>query len=279
MQTHPFTHAYIGLGLLDEGSIQRHRESWAAEYRDAAGSPYLVVYVGPRQVRIEEFDAGKRVALTVDTTPLRAIGRHGQDALGGDMSRFWARVARTSSLVWIQLTPPDVVGAYVPAVGMGLVSVPLPVDGAWRQPDPGPLARLLGVRPFVDDGHVVPATMLRYVEGERQPREEHVVLHQAIVPGILLSEAIAAYYTANGPLRSIEWRPFVIPQPAERIGRVWEATIPVFTPDGVLQTGFAIIEDETAAFHGCWSDRLKGLGDWHLGRSHSSDKPEARPSA
>ncbi len=246
MSEHPFTFDYIGLGLLDERSTIQHRDSWAAEYRDAAGDPYLVVYVGPRQVRIEEFDAGKRVGLTVDSTLLRAIGRHGQDALGGDMSRFWARVARTSSQVWIQLTPPDVVGAYVPAVGMGLVSVPSPVDGAWRQPEPGPLARLLGVRPFVDEGHVVPATMLRYVEGERHPREERVVLHQAIVPGILLSEAIAAYYAANGPLRSIEWRPFVIPEPAEHIGRAWHATIPVLCPDGGPQTGYAIIEDETA---------------------------------
>jgi hypothetical protein len=247
MPAHPFSHAYIGLGLLDDASIQHHRDTWAAEYRDAAGDPYLVVYAGPSRVRIEEFDSGKRVALTADSTLLRAIGRHGQDALGGDMSRFWARVARTSSQVWIQLTPPEALAAYMPAIGLGRVSIPVSLDGTWCDPEPGPLARRIGRRPFMDDARVVPATLFRYIEGESRPRRERVTVRQASLPGLLLAEAVAAYYAANGRLRSIEWRPFMIPEPAERIGRAWKATIPALTPDGSVQCGYAIVEEETSA--------------------------------
>jgi hypothetical protein len=247
MPAHPFRHAYIGLGLLEDASIRHHGDTWSAEYLDAAGDPYLVVNLSPIQVRIEEFDIGKRVALTVDSTLLGAIGRHGQDALGGEMSRFWARVARSSSEVWIQLTPPEVLAAYVPAVGIGRVSVPVPLDGTWRDPEPGPLARRLGFRPFVEDAREVPATMFRYVEREARPRRERVTLRQTSLPGLLLEEAIAAYYAVNGRLRSIEWRPFTIPEPAERIGRAWKATIPALTPDGGIQMGYAILEDETPA--------------------------------
>jgi hypothetical protein len=246
MPAHPFSHAYIGLGLLDDASIQRHRDTWAAEYRDAAGDPYLVIYAGPSRVRIEEFDSGNRVALTVDSTLHGAIGRHGHDALGGDMSRFWTRVARTSSQVWIQLTPPEVLAAYVPAIGLGRVSIPVPLDGTWCEPEPGPLARRLGYRPFIDDARMVPATLLRYVEGEARPRKEWVTLRQASLPGLVLAEAIAAYYAANGRLRSIEWRPFMIPEPADPTYRAWKATIPELTPDGGVQYGYAIVEDETS---------------------------------
>ena len=247
MPAHPFNHAYIGLGLLDDASIRRHGDTWAAEYCDAAGDSYLLVHAAPSQVRIEEFDSGKRVALTVDSTLRDAIGRHGQDALGGDMSRFWARVSRTSSQVWIQLTPPEALAAYVPAIGLGRVSIPVPLDGAWCDPEPGPLARRLGFWPFVDGVREVSATLFRYIEGESRPRKERVTLRQASLPGLLLAEAVAAYYAANGRLRSIEWRPFMIPEPAERIGRAWKITIPSLTPDDGIQRGYAIVEDEISA--------------------------------
>jgi hypothetical protein len=246
MPAHPFSHAYIGLGLLDDASIRQRGDRWAAEYRDAAGDPYLVVNVDPGRVRIEEFDSGKRVAMTADSTLLRAVGLHGQDALGGDMSRFWARVARSSSQVWIQLTPPEVLAAYVPAIGLGRVSIPVPLDGTWCDPEPGPLARRLGYRPLIDDARMVTATLLRYIEGEARPRRERVTLRQASLPGLLLAEAIGAFYAANGRLRSIEWRPFMIPEPADPIDRAWKATIPALTPDGGVQYGYAIVQDETS---------------------------------
>ena len=84
MADHPFTLPYIGLGLLDQSSITRNRAQWAAEYRDVDDDPYLAVYVGERQVKLQEFDGGKRVATTVAPTLSRAIGMHGGDAIGGD---------------------------------------------------------------------------------------------------------------------------------------------------------------------------------------------------
>jgi hypothetical protein len=99
----------------------------------------------------------------------------------------------------------------------------------------------------MDDARVVPATLFRYIEGESRPRRERVTVRQASLPGLLLAEAVAAYYAANGRLRSIEWRPFMIPEPAERIGRAWKATIPALTPDGSVQCGYAIVEEETSA--------------------------------
>jgi hypothetical protein len=117
MPDHPFTHAYIGLGLLDESSILRDGDAWAAEYRDAVGEPYVVVYAGPTLVKIVEFGGDKRVAVTLAPNFTRAIGMHGADALGGERSRFWVRVAASTPLAWVQIACPSARFSFVAGQG------------------------------------------------------------------------------------------------------------------------------------------------------------------
>ncbi len=55
MSLHPFTHAYLGLGLLDLGSIRHDGGTWTADYREG-DDPYLRLTLAPDHCRVEEFD-------------------------------------------------------------------------------------------------------------------------------------------------------------------------------------------------------------------------------
>lgn len=243
MPDHPFTHAYIGLGLLDESSILRDGDAWGAEYKDAEGRPYLAVFIGPNLAKILEFDGDERVAVTVAPTLARAIQQHGTTALGGEFSRFWARVARAANMVWLQLSPPEAVTTFVPAIGLGHLVMPTPWNSRWRRPEPGPIARRLGCDLFREP-YFEPGTLLRYIAGEPRAPKQRVRIYRGLVPGILVAEVAAAYYAANGPLRSIEWRPFVLPSSVLHVGQAWPSIRPVTLPDGTTMTGFAIVADQ-----------------------------------
>ena len=244
MPDHPFTHAYIGLGLLDESSINRRRDIWRAEYRDAMGQPYLVVRVLKDHVRLEEFDAGKRVAMSVGPTLSRTIMIHGQGALGGVGSRFWLRIVRDLGNVWVQVSSADVTDGFIPAIAIGTLSIPLPGGMRWFPPEPGPIARSIGLAPFDEATHVMTGTLVRSIEG-RAPSLQRVLVIRASMPGILIAEAAATYFEAYGHLRSIEWRPYVLPTPVDDVNRSWSIG-PVALRDGALMTGFAVIVDPTA---------------------------------
>lgn len=244
MSQHPFLFDYVGLGLLDEESIRQDGTAWSAEYR-IAGEPYLQVLVAPGRVRISEFDNGDRVALTSATSLTQAIGMHGSSALEGDISRFWERVGRTAGRVWVQLSSPTARYSYVPAIGIGVLCIPMPLDVQWREPELGPLARRLSAPPFGVDRSVSDATLVRFVAGEAKPREERVRLHKASVLGILAAEAVEAYFAANGPLRSIEWRPFLLAEPVYPVSWGWQAPRAAVLADGAVQEGFSIIEGGT----------------------------------
>jgi len=112
----------------------------------------------------------------------------------------------------------------------------------WRPPEPGPIARRIGFAPF-SDGQVRDATLLRSVQGDSRARRERIRLVHDTMPGVLVPEVVAAYLATYGPMRSIEWRPFVNAEPADRIDQGWQAPRPAVLSDGAIQTGFAIIED------------------------------------
>lgn len=242
MPEHPFTFDYIGLGLLDEESIARHHDSWAAEYRDAAGDPYLVVYVGPSRVRIEEYGHGRRVASTVGPKLTEAIGSHGGDALEGERSRFWERVSARAPGARVQLNCRDARFSFVPAIGIGQLCLPLPEDVPWRPPAPGRTARRIGLRPFEDAVEVRPATLARLVEGSWTLNREPIRLVKVSLSGILVPEAIDALLAAYGPTRSDEWRPFVRTNLVGRVAQIWRR------PEGASAAGesgmaaFSIVE-------------------------------------
>lgn len=244
MPDHPFTHAYIGLGLLDESSIKQRRDIWRAEYPDAMGKPYLVVRVLKDHVRLEEFDAGKRVAMSVGPTLSRTIMIHGQGALGGDCSRFWFRIVRDLGNVWVQVSSADVGFGFIPAISIGTLSIPLPGGLRWFPPRPGPIARRIGLTPFEDSAQVMTGTLLRSIGGAA-PSVQRVSVVRASMPGILIAEAAATYFEMYGDLRSIEWRPYVLPAPAGDVSRSWSIH-PVAMDDGTFMTGFTVITDPKA---------------------------------
>jgi len=247
MSEHPFNFDYIGLGLLDEGSIQRHRESWAAEYRAAAGDPYLVIYVGPRRVRIEEFDAGKRVAATVAPKLTQAIAMHGGDALGGDHSRFWERVSASTPSARVQTACPNVRFSFVPAMGIGQLCLPLPADVAWHAPAPGPIARRIGLAAFNRTAEIGYATLRRLVNGAWSQELERIQLVKAEIPGILVAETVRSCLDAYGPTRSAEWRPFVRSEPSSRVSQLWQPRGRPLSEGEPGLEAFSIVEDAPAA--------------------------------
>jgi hypothetical protein len=241
---HPFRHAYIGLGLLDESSIHCDGDTWTADYRIGA-EPYLTVRIAPDQVEIEEFDRdGSHAASTRETTPVRAIGLHGGGALSGDFSRFWLRASLLAERVWVQLSCPDAGCSFVPAIGLGRLSVPSSLGVPWRVPAPGPIARRLGLEPFDEPDGTVRATLIRSYRGHPEPVADVIELHQTTIPGILLAETVDAVYTANGPLRAIEWRPFVENEPAGPVGRAWPSLPPPLRAGQPSLTGYAIVQHD-----------------------------------
>jgi len=242
---HPFTHRYIGLGLLDEASVRRDGDAWTAEYPDQRGDPYLRVrIVADGHATLEETDEdGRRVATTVGRSMAEAIGRHGAYALG-EVSPFWIRVLRHGAQAWIALTIPEIRYSFIPAIAIGGLYVPVPLDRPWVEPVPGPVALRIGLPPSGDPPGPRGATLLRFVAGEDEPREERIRLARYSLPGILVTETVGALYAANGPLRSIEWRPFVLPQPVDRVGQLWHTPRPTRLSDGALLNGFGILEDE-----------------------------------
>ena len=245
---HPFRLPYVGLGLLDESSIRREGDAWTADYR-IGNEPYLTIRVAPDGVEIDEVEDGALVATTRGPTIDRAIGMHGEGALAGEISRFWRRLVERAGPVWVQLTVPgDVRYSFVPAIGLGRLCVPSPIDVRWVTPEPGPLARRVGFRPFdpADPDTTTSAQLVRLVDGEPEPRFEEVRLHGTDLPGILVTETVAALYAANGPLRGIEWRPFVNPAPADWTAQNWWGPRPSLLPDGGLLVGFALVLDERA---------------------------------
>jgi len=239
---HPFDLPYVGLGLLDEASIRREDDTWTADYT-IGNQPYLTIWIAPGRVEIDESEGGAIVVRTFGQTLTRAIGLHGADALGGEISRFWRRLAAIAGSVWVQLSPPDDFRfSYIPAIGLGRLCVPSPIGVPWLAPEPGPLARRLGFRPFdaSDPGVMVSARLLRSVAGASEPRVERVRFHGDDLPAILIPETVAAPYAANGPPRAIEWRPFVNPAPADWATQHWYAPVPSLLPDGEVLVGFAL---------------------------------------
>lgn len=247
MQAHPFSHAYIGLGLLDDESIRRDGEIWIAEYPDTSGRPYLVVRIHADHVRLEEYEDGKRVAMTAGGTLARAIGQHGDTALLGQASRFWLRVVRDLSNVWVQVSGVDVRFSFVPAIGLADMTIPLPGGMRWIPPTPGPTAKRIGLNPFDETTEVMTGTLLRTIREEPRPRVQAIKVVKATMPGILIPEAAKAYFEAYGDLRSIEWRPYVLPAPERNVSRSWPSIRPVAYRDGSTLTGFAVITDAPAS--------------------------------
>lgn len=243
MPEHPFTFDYIGLGLLDDASIRRDRDGWAADYREAAGDPYLTVHVGPTRVRIEEFDAGRPVAVTIAPTITQAIGMHGADALGEERSRFWERVAALTPLAWVQTACPDARYSFIPAIGIGQLCLPLPADLDWRPPEPGPIARRIGQATFDDTFEVVPATLVRFIDRGRSSSRERIKVMKVAILGILVAEAVDALLEAHGPTRSVEWRPFVRSEPATRVAQLWHPRGEPSAEDEPDFAAFSIVED------------------------------------
>ena len=144
---HPFELPYVGLGLLDEASIRRDGDAWTADYR-SADEPYLTIRVEPDHVEVVEVEVdGERVATTFERTLTRAIGLHGSGALRGPVSRFWQRAADLPGAfdAWVEVSIPRAQFAFVPAIGLGRLSIPWPTDVPWRTPEPGPIARRIGL--------------------------------------------------------------------------------------------------------------------------------------
>ena len=254
---HPFRLPYVGLGLLDEASIRREGDTWTADY-PIGDEPYLTIRVAPDGVEIDELENGMLVATTRGSDLDRAIGMHGEGALSGELSRFWTRLVERAGPVWVQLTVPgDVRYAFVPAIGLGRLCVPSPLDVRWVTPEPGPLARRFGFRPFdpADPDTTTRAQLLRLVDDEPGPRVEEVRLHGTDLPGILVAETVAALYAANGPLRGIEWRPFVNPAPTDWAVQRWNMPRPSLLPDGAVLRAFALVREG-----------IRGV-DRHLSRS------------
>lgn len=261
MTDHPFTHAYIGLGLRDESSIRRDGDIWIAEYPDTAGKPYLVARVHADHVRLEEFEDGKRVAMTVGRTLTQAIGQHGSEALGGTPSRFWLRMVRDLGNVWVQVGSTGVRYSYVPAIGLAALTIPLPGRMRWFPSAPGPIATRIGVDPFGKTTEVVTGSLLRTIREEPKPRIQSIKVVKASMPAILVPEAAESYFDAYG-LHAIEWRPYVLPAPERDVSRSWQSIHPVTYSDGSTLTGFAVIADPPVS----WIDRGERLETLSFGQ-------------
>ena len=222
MPGHPFTFEYIGLGLLDEGSIHRRGRTWVAEYRHTDGDPYMVVEVGSRLVRIDEFEGDRRVGRTQAPDLTRAIGQHSGNALEGERSRFWERVSDRTPSAWVELECRRVRFGFVPAMGIGVLCLPLPPDVPWQPPSPGPIARRIGLDTFDDTIQVRRATLVRYLGPKWLPMPEPIQLVKVSMPGILVSEAVGALLRAYGPIDSVEWRPFILAGLGGKVGLIWQ---------------------------------------------------------
>ena len=212
--------------------------TWTADYL-IGDEPYLTIRIAPDRVEVVEFDdAGDRVATTVESTLTRAIGVHGGGALGGQVSRFWQRawVLAGWFQVWVEVSIPGVRFAFVPAIGLGRLTVPCPLAVPWRAPEPGPIARRIGAVPFDEPDGLVRATMYRTYLDRSEVVSDPIWLHTTTIQGILLAETVAAVYAANGPLRSVAWRPFVENEP---VG-------PVAPFETGAPTTIAIVDDRVA---------------------------------
>ncbi len=119
-------------------------------------------------------------------TIAQAIGMHGSDALGDESSRFWERVAASTPLAWVETACPNGRYSFIPAIGIGQLCLPLPADVEWRPPEPGPIARRIGLRPFDDAVAIGPATLMRFAAGGRSSEREPIRLVKVSLPGILL---------------------------------------------------------------------------------------------
>jgi hypothetical protein len=242
MPSHPFVFPYVGLGLLDEASIRHVRDAWTADYPDAAGQPYLRLTIRPGRTRIEEFESdGKPIAVTDETTLTRAIGRHGGDALDGHVSRFWFRAIHGATTIWTPLAC-DADYAFVPAIGLATVHLPMPIGEILPPIPTGPLATRVGLgygaEPLPRSGLI-----LRWASGKVVPKPEPVSLRSFTVPGILLEE-LAAGLQAVRPTPAIEWRPFADTTQSATIAARWP-THPAHSRLDMVR--FAICEDPGAA--------------------------------
>jgi hypothetical protein len=251
---HPFEFPYVGLGLLDEASIRREGDDWTAEYR-ADGEPYLALRVTPDLAQVVEIDEdGDRVATTTERTLVRALGLHAGSAVRGLPSRFWTRARSLAGWfdVWVDVSLPRAEFAFVPAFGLGRLSVPSALDVPWLAPEPGPIARRIGAVPFDEPDTMVRATMHRTFLRRPDVVSESIRLFTTTIPGILLPETIAALHEANGRHESVAWRPFVENQPVGPVARSWLAPESLKLEIGAPTT-VAIVDDRVAdQYDGNW---------------------------
>jgi len=213
MSTHPFF-PYLGLGLLDEASIRRDASRWNAQYLDA-GSRHLQVTVhepgpsnGHGSALIKEFSpSGDHIATSLGRDLHAAIAQHATTLLTERPCRLWDRVGELTPSVYIPLQVEQPVMGFVPAMAIGWVCIPSPLDAPWLEPTPGPLARHLGLTYACDPFGPRFATLLRATDASEASHRERVRLREYDLPAILVPEFAKALQEARGPLTSLEWRP------------------------------------------------------------------------
>jgi hypothetical protein len=241
MSSHPFVFPYIGLGLRDDASIRRLDGAWHADYPDADGRPYLRLAVTDDETTIEEIDEDGRVAaITAATSLADAIGRHGSDALPGDVSRFWFRAIHGAISIWTPLAcRADY--AFVPALGLARVHLPMPTGSTLPPLRVGALAARLSLA-YGADPIPRPGLLLRWGAGRILPTPEPISLHDFVVPGILLEELATALRSVR-KTPSIEWRPFADTTQSTTVHSLWPThRVPdeLRRPDLVR---FSVVED------------------------------------
>ena len=91
-----------------------------------------------------------------------------------------------------------------------MLTVPVPPDESLRIPEPGPVARRIGLDPYAEPFGPVRGELLRWFVGLDESEAVPVRLYRWTVPGILVGELVERIRAANGPLRSIEWRPYLL---------------------------------------------------------------------
>lgn len=223
----PAPFPYIGLGLLDESSVEHHAGGWSARYLDQNGHLYLEVEVGAERAELREFDVDGKLTLHTWRESLQAaVLQHALVALDGNPSPLLRRLSQTGPLpVFIPgaLSAEELHFTFCPAMAIVRVVVPTPLGAPLSAPLPGPVARRLGISTDEDAGSPRPGALFRFRPGEPSPRPEPIDLHVFSKPAILVPDLAFAIKAANRPLTSAEWRPYLEVDLSGRSARSWPA--------------------------------------------------------